>query len=256
MGRFKPMGDEETMSIPGPGTFTFSAKKIEKLGASEYTLVTIVLDISGSVANFGSQLRQCVINIVEACRKNQRAEFLVVRFVTFNHEITEIHGFRELIDIDSNDYDELRPDGFTALYDASYDAIGATLEYAKLMSIKDYAVNGAVYIVTDGMENPGRHRTIASPNMIKNKVDEAIRKEDIESLITILVGLHDPNDAWGDQVKQSLSNFQEEAGLTKFIDVGDASAENLAKLVDWVSDSISSQSNHVGSNTPSQVLNF
>ena len=256
MGRFKPMGDEETMSVPGPGTFTFSAKKIEKLGASEYTLVTIVLDISGSVQGFAKQLRECVINTVNACRKNQRAEFLVVRFLTFNHEITEVHGFRELMDIDDAEYDELHPDGFTALFDATYDAIGATLEYARLMTAKDYDVNGAIYIVTDGMENHGRHRTIASPRMIKEKVSAAIQKEEIESLITILVGLHDPGDSWGDQVQQALSEFQVEADLTKFIDVGDASPENLAKLVDWVSDSISSQSNHVGSNQPSQVLNF
>ena len=43
-----PMADEEVMSIPGAGTFTFSAKKIEKLGALQYTVVVIAIDISGN----------------------------------------------------------------------------------------------------------------------------------------------------------------------------------------------------------------
>jgi uncharacterized protein YegL len=256
MGRFMPMADEEVMSVPGAGTFTFSAKKIEKLGALQYTIVGIAIDVSGSVAGFADQLRKCLISIIEACRENQRAQFLVVRVITFGTDTDEIHGFRELIDIDSTQYPNFNPSGFTCLYDATYDLLGSIIEYSRQMVSKGYDVNGAAYVITDGDENPGHHRTIASPKMIKAKVDEALRKEDIESIITTLIGLRDPNSPWDPQVSKFLENFKDEAGFTKYIDAGEADAHTLAKIADWVSASVSSQSDTVGTNTPSQLPDF
>jgi hypothetical protein len=92
--------------------------------------------------------------------------------------------------------------------------------------------------------------------MIKDKIDDALKKEDIESLITTLVGLHDPQSFMSDQTQRDLTTFQVDANFTKFIDVGEATSENLAKLADWVSASVSSQSDQVGSNAPSAVLDF
>ncbi|MDX1333382.1 MAG: alpha/beta fold hydrolase, partial [Robiginitalea sp.] len=43
--------------------------------------------------------------------------------------------------------------GMTALYDATYASVGATLAYAKRLTDQDFDVNAAVYIVTDGMDN-------------------------------------------------------------------------------------------------------
>jgi uncharacterized protein YegL len=257
MGRFIPLDNEEIMQVPGAGTFTFSAKKIDKLGALKYTVVTIAIDVSGSVSGFADELLACLKAIVTACKQNQRAEFIVIRVITFGTEIEEIHGFREFTDIEVDDYPALNPNGMTCLYDAAYDGIGSTIEYSRRMVEQGYDVNGAVYIITDGGENPGGgHITIASPKMIRDKIDDALRKEDIESIITTLVGLYDPNHNWASQTQNDLSTFQAEANLTKYIEVGEATPENLAKLADWVSGSVSSQSDQVGSNAPSQVPDF
>ena len=257
MGRFLPLDDEEIMQIPGAGTFTFSAKKIEKLGALQYTVVTIAIDISGSVAGFADNLLKCLKAIIEACRKNQRAEFLVIRVITFASEIEEVHGFRELSDIDSDQYPDFSPSGFTCLFDAGYDAIGSTIEYSRQMVEQGYDVNGAVYIITDGGENPGGgHRTIASPRMIKEKIENALKEEQLESIITTIIALYDPNSVWASDTQRDLTYFQVESNMTKYIEVGEATPENLAKLADWVSASVSSQSDQVGSNAPSQVLDF
>ncbi len=256
MGRFMPQGEEEIMSVPGAGTFTFSAKKIDKLGALQYTVVTIAIDISGSVARFGHLLRESLIAIIDACKDNQRAEFLVVRVITFSSHINEIHGFVELKDINQADYPNFMPSGHTCLYDASYDAIGSTIEYSRQMVDEGFDVNGAVYIITDGGENPGSHVTVASPKMISDKVAAALQEEDIESIITTVIGLHDPQDMYADETERDLKEFVADANMTKFINVGEASKENLAKLAEWVSDSVSSQSDQVGSNAPSQVLDF
>ena len=71
-----------------------------------------------------------------------------------------------------------------------------------------------------------------------------------------VIGLHDPNDAWSSETERDLNYLVDNAGMTKFINVGEATDANLAKLADWVSDSVSSQSDQVGSNAPSQVFDF
>jgi len=241
------------MQQTGPGAFQFSGVRVEHLGASEYTLVTIVLDVSGSVYNFATELLKMVKTIVEACQKSPRAENLMIRYLVFNHNITEMHGFRLLKDINPDEYEELHPDGYTALFDASYDAIGATIDYStRLVDDYEFDVNGAVYIVTDGMNNRGS----MTPKSIKDKSASAVAKEKIESLVSILVGLHDPQEAWAAEVKAHLESFAADADLSQFVDIGDATAGKLAKLANFVSQSVSSQSQSLGTGAPSQNLTF
>jgi uncharacterized protein YegL len=252
MPKLMAQDDTQIINVTGPGTFQFSAVRIEDLGATEYTLVTIVCDISGSVTRFADQLLECIKEIVGACKKSPRAENLLIRLLLFNDDIQEVHGFINLGDIDVNKYDPLNPQGMTTLFDATYDAIGATLEYSKRLVDQDFDCNGAVYIITDGMDN----RSSMTPTSIKEKVEDAMSNEEIESLISILVSLHDPTSRMDSDVKKALERFKNNAGLTQFVDIGDATSGKLAKLANFVSESISSQSQSLGTGAPSQTLNF
>lgn len=256
-GQDQAEADMENLDIVGPGTFTFSAVKPENLGASEYTLVTIVCDVSSSVYPFANELLQTVKKIIEACKKSERSENLMIRFIVFNRRIEEIHGFKELYDIDPGAYSDLNPNGMTALYDAVFSGIGAVLTYADKLNDQDFDVNGAVYIITDGDDN----ESALGPGDIKKLTYEAMMGEKIESLITVLVGLKDPSiqgDTWSNEVSAFLEKFQREAGLTQYIDLGGATPQSLAKLADFVSKSVSSQSNALGSGSASQPasINF
>ena len=245
--------NDELINIPGPGNFQFSGVRVGELTATEYTLGTIVVDISGSVNDFKDELLQCIKSIISSCKKNQRSENMLIRLVTFNQYINEIHGFKNLSDIDVDAYEELKPSGYTALFDATFNAIGATLEYAKRLISQDFSCNGVVYIITDGMNNMGKS-TAAS---IADKVNLALRNEiEIESLTTILIGLQDPNCSWSQDIRDHLELFYKEAQLTQFIDVGQATPDQLAKLANWVSESISSQSQSLLNGTASQTLTF
>jgi len=247
-----PQSDEDVIKIPGPGTFTFSAKKIETLGATEYSLVTIIVDVSGSVMNFAASLLDCVKTVVEACKKNPRSDNLLLRFLIFNDDVTEVHGFRDLGTLEPNDYEDLFPSGFTALFDATYDGVGATVEYAKRLSDQDYDVNGIIFIITDGMNNRG----MVTPKMIKDKIEKELVNEEMESLLTLLVGLHEPGVSWADEVERSLEQFKEDANLSEYLSIGEATPETLAKLANWASESVSSTSNALHHKVPSQVLQF
>ncbi len=257
MPRLMPTDDDQSFKIPtAAGTFVFSGVKLEKLGASEYTLVTMVVDESGTTYPFANRLLDVVKMVVGACQKNDRSEFLLFRLLAFSSQVTEVHGFKLLNEIDLNAYPNFNPSGTTALYNASLDAIGATVEYAKHLDKKDYDVNGCIFILTDGLNNVPP----VTPSMIRAKTEEIIQEETgLESLQTILIGLQDPQlqgDDMADQVVIELETFQTEAGLTKFINAGDATEKNLAHVADWVSQSVSSTSQIVGSGGPSQVLAF
>jgi len=250
--RFDKLDDDmEELKIAGPGTFTFSAVRPENLGATEYTLVTIACDVSGSVGEFSDELLSTIKKVVDACKKSERSENLMLRLLTFNHSLQEVHGFKELYSIDTDDYSNLRPDGTTALFDATYSGIGSVLKYAETLMDQDFDVNGCVYIITDGMDNASD----MTPRDIAKQMKEATMGEKIESLITVLVGIKDPSitgDDWADEVSQALDRFKDDGALTQYVDVGNATPQRLAKLAEFVSKSVSSQSQALGSGTASQ----
>jgi hypothetical protein len=75
-------------------------------------------------------------------------------------------------------------------------------------------------------------------------------------LITVLVALQDPALDYNDEIVASLERFQKEAGIDQFVDIGDATPQKLAKLANFVSQSISSQSQALGTGAASQQLQF
>ena len=141
----------------------------------------------------------------------------------------------------------------TALYDATYESAGSVLDYAKLLDDQaDITSNGIVFIVTDGMDN----QSSSTPTSIVEKVKESKRFEVIESLKIILIGINDPDSGYSSHVTKALSNFHSEAELDQFVDAGDATPEKIAKISDFVSKSISSQSQSLGTGGQSVNLTF
>lgn len=244
-------GDKETYRIAG-SNFTFSGARVTRLGATEYTLVTIAVDVTGSTAPFSDELRKTLIAAVNACRKSSRSDNLLIRVITFStgagpDGIRELHGFKLLADIDSQkDYPAFNPNGMTPLFDATYSAIGAMLEYGAELHKpgNDYLVNGICFIITDGDDNA----SITTPSMIRSKIEQARKDEQLESLVTVLI---DINAA---QFRSQLDRFFNEAGLTQHVDVGDATPQRLAKLAEFVSQSVSSTSQALSSGGPSKSI--
>jgi uncharacterized protein YegL len=254
MPRFDAVDENtEEFKIPGTGNFKFSGTRIDSLGesgADEYTLITIALDVSGSVYEYKDKLEEMVRTIVNTCRSHATAEKIMVRVITFNSNLEEIHGFKELMDIDENIY-QFEPHGMTALYDAVYSSVGATIAYGESLISQNFDANADVYIITDGLDNS----STMTPTEIKKLIDSSIQKEQIESIRTFLIGLDNSGEYFGD-VEAELKRFKNEANITEFIPVGEANSKNLAKLANYISQSISSQSQSLGSGGPSQVLTF
>lgn len=244
----KLMGSEMKSQRIGGGNFTFSGARIENLGATEYTLVTIAVDETGSVADFDQELREMLIASVEACKRSPRSDNLLIRVVTFGSQyangVNEVHGFKELAEINTSDYPDIDPGGLTPLYDVSYSAIGAMNKYGKQLADEDFGVNAIAFIITDGDDN----HSVATMGMVKQEVREAVTGEAVESMVTVLIGI---NVA---QYADKLQAFKDGVGLTQYIDAGEATKGKLAKLAQFVSQSISSQSQALGTGGPSQNI--
>ena len=229
--------------------YRFSATKITDLGAAEYTLVTIVVDASSSVEPFGQQLETALKTVVRSCEKSPRRDNLMLRVTQFSDQLTELHGFKLFGAIKDSDYDGiLQIGGMTALFDSADEAIQATATYGKQLTSQDFLVNSIIVVITDGENNRG---SIMDPRPLKSALDRARRAENLESIITILVGV--TNDDVN--LNAYLQSVKDDGGFTQYVSIGRATPGRIAKLADFVSQSISSTSSALGTGAPSTPLN-
>lgn len=240
----------ETYDISNaPRPIQFSAVSPNSLSEDEYTLVNIIDDVSPSTTAFRKEACEMKKMIVEACKKSPRAAKLMIRFVIFGSAVKEVYGYKPLSEINPNDFQpESSIGGSTALFDAAVDGIVSSAAYAEKLDLQaDIMSNGIIFIITDGEDNASRCRITD----VSNEIKSINQKETMESLKVILIGL---NTSGG--TSSYLDKFYQDANLDQYIDAGDATPQKLAKLADFVSKSISSQSQSLGSGGASQNLTF
>jgi hypothetical protein len=232
----------------GNSGYKFSAIRPDKLGATEYTLVTTALDYTGSVSGFSTELENMLKTVLASCGKSPRANNLLMRVILFSTAFPggtqELHGFKPLADIDPAAYQLPYPNGGTPLADATYDSAMATNAYAKNLYDQDFLVNSIQVVVTDGGDNAS-----STPySKIRAAFKEGPSAEYLESNISILVALN------AGYCQKELDKFHQDAGFDHYVDVADADRSKIAKLAAFVSRSISSQSQSLGSGGPSQTI--
>jgi uncharacterized protein YegL len=234
-------------SLITPSNYQFSAPPVDALGADSYTLVGIANDISGSVSSHVREMIGALKAILNGCAKKcPRAENLMMRLTGFSNGVGELHGFREVITIDEKEYDSiLNCGGSTALNDGCFEMIESLVSYAKVLRDNNFSANGIIFVITDGEENNSKH----SASAVKDLIAKVNKDESLESLQIILIGVT-KGDA---HLAKVLSDFQAEVGIDKYINVDDATAGKLAKLAEWVSQSISSTSQALGTGGKSQL---
>jgi len=88
--------------------------------------------------------------------------------------------------------------------------------------------------------------------MVKDAMKEAVKTESMESIVSVLNGVNTLADQLGDYLKE----FADEAGFTQYVEIANATEKQLAKLGGFISQSISSQSQALGTGGPSISLAF
>jgi len=232
-------------------SFGYSAADLGDLGADSYTLCTIVVDESGSTASFKDEMEKCIQEVIKSCKLSPRSDYLMVRLVAFNSTMREIHGFKQLPDCELSFYDDcLSPSGTTLLYESAQNAINATAAYGKDLSENDYEVNAIIFVITDGMDNESGNIT---PTSVGDALKKVMMDEYLESIMSILIGVGVGSYPG---VSDYLDEFKNDSGLSQYVEMKDADEKTLAKLADFISKSVSSQSNSLGTGSISQPLAF
>lgn len=231
------------------GNFGYSGAKLTHLadvGGAEFTLVTILSDVSSSVSPFKVEMEAClrasITELKEWANKAGKENAVMLRWVTFASQVVEQHGFRLLSECDPDDY-RLDVGGTTACFEATTKALWATGDYAQKLAEADWLVNALALVITDGLEYPGDR------NFELSGVKDALtamrnRHESIESHVGILVGV---NTAGSDDVKAYLAKFEAQAGFDHMRTIEEATADGLADLTQLIVSSVSSQSQGIGS---------
>ncbi len=243
---------------PITGTpYGFSATRIRDLGAAEYTLVAIAADKSGSVSPHAAAIERTIGQIVASAQHSPRADNLMLRVCTFDDHVTEVHGFMPLAACQIRDYrGTIANGGTTALHDAAHNAIAAVDGYAAELAASDFAVNGIVFVISDGMDNA----SAGSADAVARAVAQATGGGHLESFTAILVGVgvgDDVRDGRGaSAIGPQLRAWQQTAGFGQYVELARADAATLAKLAAFVSRSIAVQSRALGTGQAGHPVGF
>lgn len=240
--------DQDMDSFKVNNGYQFSGQRIGALGASEFTLAALVVDKSGSVASFKPELEKCMGSAVDALRKSPRADNLMLRTTAFHQNLEELHGFKTLTNVNPDDYNNiLKCGGSTALYDGCNDGLVSLVTYGREMVKQDFTVNGILIVLTDGDDNA----SISIPATVRKAMEDAVRNETLESLVSILVGVNANGS-----LRTYLDAFHKDAGFSQFESLDNADAKTLARLSNFISKSVSAQSQALGTGGPSRSLSF
>lgn len=240
-----PLFDDLTSRVLPGSHYGYSGTRIDRLGASEYTLVAIATDVSGSVGSFEAEITACIKATIEACRQAPRADNLMLRVTQFDNRITELQGFAPLHTIKPP---SLTIGGTTALYDASVNAVASVTDYGRDLVANGLSANAIVFVITDGEDNA----STMTPASVADAVRSAVGDEHLESVLTVLIGVNVAQP----RLAKALMAFSASAGFDHYLELADADANTLARLADFLSRSIAAQSQVLGTGGPSQVLTF
>lgn len=237
----------QNFAIPG-GNYGYSGAKIETLTSFENTLALGLLDESGSTGPFARQMELCVKEIIKSLRRSPRADNLIYRHCHFATGFREFHGFTPLAQLNEGMYDGCYvPGGQTTLYDSCDRVVAELLDYAVKQAAQKYLCNGIVYIITDGRD----YGSVLTPTSVRKRLADAIASEALESLNTILIGVNpDPG------IQADLEDFKNKVGFTQYVPLDKADEKSLAKLANFISQSIQAQSQALGTGGPSTSLTF
>ena len=221
--------------------FQYSAIEMDDLGATEYTLVNILVDETPSIHAFKSDMEKCIQTVIGACKKHPKSENLLIRVAKFNsHQgIREIHGFSPITSLSDN-Y-SLTPNGMTNLFDAAYDSIDTVKDYAQrlIQSGNIDCLNTVFFVITDGEENDSEK--IRNSSDIGELMNDIRQSKDLESTTSILIGVNDS------QCKQYLDDFHQQASFSYYKSMGEATPDILAELAGFMYNLVSSTSMLLGS---------
>jgi len=218
-----------------------------KSAQTEYTIIQHFRDETGSVFRFCSRLWKRYI-LVEACQKTPelKSDDTALSFNT-NYGNSR---FNPLSTINVKITSRLNRGRNRTLW-CPYSSSSATLLYAKLLTDQDFM---SMPQFTSSLTGWITNSVIHTGRWLRIKFRK--QKSGRHWVHDYGFGRADRPERYLAIRQQSFGKISEQAHLTQYVDAGDATPKKLAKLAQFVSQSIASQSQSLGTGAASQPLTF
>ncbi len=146
---------------------------VDDLSGDEATLYVRIMDRSGSMARFRDVVIAAANEQLDALGGSKASDSILMSTWIFNERSSLLHSYLPLDKVSRMDQSSYDPDGSTALYDATLDAITSTVAYAQTLRNAGIRVKIVIVIVSDGEDNSSSH-SVAS---VKTVIDDLLRQE-------------------------------------------------------------------------------
>jgi len=134
---------------------------VDDIEAEMVTLVTVVLDDSGSMDARAADARAGQKFMLEAFAKSEEKDSIKIA-QWFIYEPNPLHSYVDVSDAIALDTNNYRADGWdTPLYDRWMDALMANVAYAQKLRSSGTPVRSIVVVITDGGDNSSKRTTAA-----------------------------------------------------------------------------------------------
>lgn len=133
----------------------------EDLLATEATIVTFVVDASGSMTEAQAAVVESLNESVLAMAESKQAEAITLSLITFSDGVSVVFANQPVDQVRPVTPADYVPSGMTALYDALLDALTGAMTYEERLLQTGISTKVIVVVFSDGANNASRRATEA-----------------------------------------------------------------------------------------------
>ena len=128
----------------------------DDIESSDVTLVTIIIDRSQSMGHLKDAVTESYKSMINSFIGSKQSDDIMVSLWIYGSDVSLVHSYTPVNDIDVNDTSWYQIGGMTALHDAWFNAVSSNVAYAQQLRDSGTPCKSIVVIATDGQENASR----------------------------------------------------------------------------------------------------
>jgi uncharacterized protein YegL len=132
---------------------------VDTLDATEATLVTVVLDASGSMEAHRRTVVEAFNTMLTALQKSKASSNILLSTWSFSDAPTLVHGFQPVTQLQPMDLNDYRPTGSTALYDTVLSTMTGIVTYGQKLADNGVPNRRIIVVFSDGEDNVSRAKS-------------------------------------------------------------------------------------------------
>lgn len=147
---------------------------VNDIFVDDQTVIVFVIDVSGSMERYRDALIDGFNGIKRALRDSKLEDSVVASVWFFNSKPQLVHNFRPLADVVELDRNNCQPNGTTALYDATLNAMTGLVAYVTDLQNNGVTAKGIVVVISDGEDNSSNSTTAKIQVVAQDMLDSEI----------------------------------------------------------------------------------